>query len=451
MKLSCPSCGAKYSIADEKVQDRLAKIRCRKCSATIIIDGKVSPPSIYTSDGAAAAPAVDAGDGGGGIGPGEYSVDFGDNDQRTMTAEEIVQALRIGDLSPEMYVWAEGMSDWTPIGDVPELSTGMNAPAPVVPAAPRAAARTGGGRGSAQDLFGGIETAGSEEDVMTSAAQPPSPLGGASAGGAATGARNESSVLFSLSALTASATTSSPPAARSSYSAGLDPNGKDDSGIIDLKALTSAVSAQSAPNPLTLGSLGGAPLGLGAPLGGITAPALSADSGAKSTGSKTGLYIAGALVVVGALIAGAIVFTSNKEPLPVAAAPVAPVPTVAAVAAAPQPAAAPEAPAAEPPATGTAAASAAPVAAAAAPAASRPKSTSAAAVAYSKPAKKSSSSSSSSSSGSDKSSGSSSSSSSSNSSAGNSDSTPKPPPKKKAKTCDCAPSDLMCAMKCAAG
>ena len=63
MKLSCPSCAAKYSIADEKVQDRLAKIRCRKCSATIIVDGKVNPPSVYTSDGA--APAAEFGDTGG--------------------------------------------------------------------------------------------------------------------------------------------------------------------------------------------------------------------------------------------------------------------------------------------------------------------------------------------------------------------------------------------------
>ncbi|MCC6899815.1 MAG: zinc-ribbon domain-containing protein, partial [Polyangiaceae bacterium] len=30
MKISCPACAAKYSIADEKVQDKLAKIRCRK-------------------------------------------------------------------------------------------------------------------------------------------------------------------------------------------------------------------------------------------------------------------------------------------------------------------------------------------------------------------------------------------------------------------------------------
>src|SRR6185295_10545085 len=100
-------------------------------------------------------------------------------------------------------------------------------------AVPRAA-RTGSGRGSATDLFGGIDKAGSEEDVMTSAPQPSA----AAAPALATGARNESSVLFSLSALTASGPIggssrgSSPPAAA-------DSKGGEDSGLIDLKALTS--------------------------------------------------------------------------------------------------------------------------------------------------------------------------------------------------------------------
>jgi predicted Zn finger-like uncharacterized protein len=54
VKISCPACSAKYSIADDKVQERLAKIRCRKCGATIVIDGKAHPPSVYTSAGDAA-------------------------------------------------------------------------------------------------------------------------------------------------------------------------------------------------------------------------------------------------------------------------------------------------------------------------------------------------------------------------------------------------------------
>src|SRR6188768_297704 len=79
VKISCPACQAKYSIADEKVTDRLAKIRCRKCGATIVIDGKTSPENVYTTSGDAPDAAVEQ-DGG-----SQYSVDFGEGDQRSMS------------------------------------------------------------------------------------------------------------------------------------------------------------------------------------------------------------------------------------------------------------------------------------------------------------------------------------------------------------------------------
>lgn len=429
MKLSCPSCGAKYSIADEKVHDRLAKIRCRKCSATIIIDGKVAPPNVYTSD-AGGSHATDADDGGGGGAaggppPGQYSVDFGDNDQRAMSADDIAQAYRRGELTRETFVWAEGMGDWTAIGEVPELAglldSGGAAPAPQPQ--PRAAARSGSGRGSAHDLFGGIETAGSESDVTTSAPQPAAPQ-------IATGARNESSVLFSLSALTASAGPS--PSAPTKPSSSMVDNKVDDSGLIDLKALTSSVANQAPMGPLGLGT---APLGMAAPLGGITAPAISTDDHMpRQQGSKTGLYIAGAMIVVGALIAGAIVFTSSKEPPPVPSALATPVVTAAPVAAAPAPEQKKEELAA-PPSTGTAEAASAPSASAAIAKASTTKSSG------TKP----------SGGGKSKPSG-----------GGAEKPAPSPPPaaepaaekpkpKPKSNACNCPPGDLMCAMKCAAG
>ena len=39
MKISCQSCQAKYTIADEKVLGKIVKIRCKKCGATIVING----------------------------------------------------------------------------------------------------------------------------------------------------------------------------------------------------------------------------------------------------------------------------------------------------------------------------------------------------------------------------------------------------------------------------
>jgi predicted Zn finger-like uncharacterized protein len=358
VKISCPACSAKYSIADDKVQERLAKIRCRKCGATIVIDGKTSPPNVYTAAGDSAevsAPpaAADSGT--------EYSIDFGEGDQRNMGLREIVTAYKAGQITTETYVWAEGFSDWKPLSEVPELVSavsggGAGAPSPwdARPTAQRTsqlprttqAARNPANRPSG-DLFGGVSRAGNEDDVATSA--PEQPSGG---GGSGTGARNESSVLFSLSALTAGAQnqrpSARPPAVTSS---------KDDSGLIDLKALTAAAvksdtGAMAMPAVPAVAPLA-SPLGVPAPLGGFGSPlggGIATGSDIEPKKSKTPIIIA-ALLCVGMLaVAAAIVLKPAPPPPPapvVIAAPPAPTPT-------------PEPIAAAPPATGTAEAAAAP-------------------------------------------------------------------------------------------
>ena len=39
MKITCQSCQAKYTIADEKVAGKTVKIKCKKCGATIVVNG----------------------------------------------------------------------------------------------------------------------------------------------------------------------------------------------------------------------------------------------------------------------------------------------------------------------------------------------------------------------------------------------------------------------------
>jgi predicted Zn finger-like uncharacterized protein len=387
VKISCPACAAKYSIADEKVHDRLAKIRCRKCGTTIVIDGKTSPPNVYAAEAGTietspAAPAPDAGGGGG----GEYSVDFGDNDQRTMQLSEIIAAYNAGQVTAETYVWAEGMGDWQPLGEVPQIVDALHSAASrpsgagsrqsARPSSPpwdqprqsdasvaRAAARTGGRAAPGGDLFGSFESAGSEEDVTTSAPEPAAHQGSAGA----TGARNESSVLFSLSALTAAAKPSPAAAsagAASSLSSSLTASrpaaakDDDDSGLIDLKALTAAAakSEHDAPAQI-LGAppLGVAPLGL-APLGGY-------GSGVEAQASplmmpqqknRTGLFIGAGIAIAAVVIAVAFILRPTPPP-PQDATPAAMV-TTPPPPPAPTPTPTPEAssPTATPPSTGTA-------------------------------------------------------------------------------------------------
>ncbi len=39
MKIVCDACPAKYSISDDKVQGKVFKIRCKKCSNIIVVRG----------------------------------------------------------------------------------------------------------------------------------------------------------------------------------------------------------------------------------------------------------------------------------------------------------------------------------------------------------------------------------------------------------------------------
>jgi predicted Zn finger-like uncharacterized protein len=329
LKISCPSCEAKYSIGDEKVQNRLAKIRCRKCGADIVIDGRVEPPSITLggADGAGAAVATFAAS----APQQEFTVDFAENDQRTLGLSNLVAAYNSGQVTADTFVWAEGMSDWTPLGQVEAIVAALNDAA--APASARAttaqtsAQRLSGSpkqsqnttarataKGAGRDLFGKISGAGSEEDVAAAGAYDAHPAA------TTTGARNESSVLFSLSALTAS-TTSKPSVPIQSASV---TSAFDDSGLIDLKALASQANAaeSTGSSPLGAAPLGMAPLGgLGAPLGGAPfgggpSPLSAADLAMPPPKSKTGLFIGGGIALAALIVVIAMALRPEPPPPP---------------------------------------------------------------------------------------------------------------------------------------
>src|SRR5215468_4576408 len=47
MKITCQSCQAKYTIADEKVTGRTVKIKCKKCGATIVVNADQAAAPAY--------------------------------------------------------------------------------------------------------------------------------------------------------------------------------------------------------------------------------------------------------------------------------------------------------------------------------------------------------------------------------------------------------------------
>lgn len=172
MKITCESCGSKYTIADTKVDGRKVKVRCKNCKAMIIVDG-----SGEGADVAEAAPKKDA-----------WSVNLTDDDSREMTTSELVAGWKSGLVTTDAYVWKDGMDDWKAVLEVPELKKQLLAAKPLKDDGVVSSAGAGASVGGGDDLFGG-----------PSGPARPAPGGGEDK--KATGARNESSVLFSLDAL----------------------------------------------------------------------------------------------------------------------------------------------------------------------------------------------------------------------------------------------------------
>lgn len=285
MKIQCQSCQAKYTIADEKVLGKVVKIRCKKCSATIVINGNEHQP--HADDGVDtnvfdyASSSTDP-----------WTVNVADGDQRTMTIAEISAEYKNGVITDETYCWKDGMADWLPLREIEQIYGAVklggqaarvadeisvvpqaapassqaaslfaaSAPAEspfaavahtngngngsgalfgggaggaVEPHSP-AAARRAGGRAQGADLFGNVAKAGGEDDVMTSAATAALAASASGAGAPAeeklTGQRNENSVLFSLTALTDKKDTATSTNRTTATS--------DGSGLIDIRALS---------------------------------------------------------------------------------------------------------------------------------------------------------------------------------------------------------------------
>ncbi|HNZ24656.1 MAG TPA: zinc-ribbon domain-containing protein [Polyangiaceae bacterium] len=367
MRISCPSCQSSYKIADEKVQGRTVKVRCRKCGLTI----HVNEQGVMQEGGAAGKTAADAGGA-----EAQFSVLVAEGDQRDMSLADIVAAYNSGVITADTYVWSEGQPDWMPLGEVQVAIDAINAaseavdkatagqptaepapplvtespaavvtatPAPVatatpapaptatpapVPAPEPAAAPAplfgapspvasveplfGSGVAAVQakhekkpDLFSTQMTAAQEEEVATSAPRI-SP-----ATSKPTGARDESSVLFSLSALTSAAAASAPKSDANS--------GGDDSGLIDLRALADKDSAGAQPALAmpTGGLLDAAPL-LGTPLVDPSLHQLKASDPPPAKSNKPliiGIAI-GAVGILSAVIAVVVVLT-REQPAPV--------------------------------------------------------------------------------------------------------------------------------------
>ncbi len=375
MKIVCDSCGAKYSIADEKVAGKVFKIRCKKCSAVIVVKGDQEEGDESTRVFDYGAEAI-------------WHVVIDGDQQGPFAPRQVADLLAESKIDWEAYVWREGMDGWQPAKDVEVLVAAVMAEAEGTAGAAKPAANpygTGQVFGGSSDMGADPFAAGADDGGLSGVMGKPggagvaaggadlfarsdrSPFSGASdeegnrmngqRGGQSprvaddqslTGQRNENSVLFSLSNLQALATGSGSAPATSRPKAGTAQG--EGSGLIDIRALASATQAvgegrangTSKDTVEDLLSVGGGSA--------FSAASLAAPvSGEKSDSINTKLIIAGFCVVI-VLLVSAVGYLAFREPAapPVAVAPITTEVTPAAAAPVAQAAVAPTSPVQKP-------------------------------------------------------------------------------------------------------
>jgi hypothetical protein len=151
MKFLCNHCKAKYQIADEKVLARTLRMTCRQCGKEIIIQGPRSsgapdtrsarpkrsassqsvplPPSVLASDfrkQMGAAPSRERQ--WSAAATAQWHVAISDIPVGPMRLEEVSRKITTGAVGAQSLVWREGLDDWMPAAQVPEIAALLNVP-----------------------------------------------------------------------------------------------------------------------------------------------------------------------------------------------------------------------------------------------------------------------------------------------------------------------------------
>jgi hypothetical protein len=138
MKFLCNHCKAKYQIADEKVQGRTLRMVCRQCGKEIIIQGPRSgdshaPRRSGSSQNVPIPSSVLASDFRKQISTGrerpvspvaiaQWHVAINEVPVGPMRLDEVSRKIATGAVGPDSLVWREGLDDWQPAAQVPEIA-----------------------------------------------------------------------------------------------------------------------------------------------------------------------------------------------------------------------------------------------------------------------------------------------------------------------------------------
>jgi TonB family protein len=354
MKIVCDACQAKYSISDDKVQGKVFKIRCKKCSNIIVVRGGAgaaeAAPATQEKDTRVYDYGYDGGGGGAQAPAGDDAVwhlVINQDQVGPLSVAEVQQKFASGEIDGETFTWREGFADWLPLAQV-------DAFAALVASGSRTAALGGGGGGAAAvsamfggddggtvksdagDLFAAAASSGSSRHAAPAdddggdlfGSKPASASAQAASAGNSKlrGERNENSVLFSLNNLAQLASDKPAMAAAPSPSSAGHATGAaggEGSGLIDIRSMASAYlggsgAATSKPASAGVGSIDDLPVFGG---GGFSEPAVIVPT-ARPSGNNKILYVmigAVGLLAVAAVIM-VVMLLKSKNPAPQVAA-----------------------------------------------------------------------------------------------------------------------------------
>jgi len=121
MRITCDSCGAKYSIADEKVRGKVFKIRCKKCSNIVVVRGTAAGGGAMAAPDTAEVLPGGAGEQESADAPIWHLV-IGRDQVGPLTPAQVREHLESGAIDGNSYVWREGYADWARLASVGELA-----------------------------------------------------------------------------------------------------------------------------------------------------------------------------------------------------------------------------------------------------------------------------------------------------------------------------------------
>jgi predicted Zn finger-like uncharacterized protein len=326
MKIVCDACSAKYSISDDKVQGKVFKIRCKKCSNIIVVRGNAGAAAPaeaaqhekdtrvfdYGYDDSAGSEAV-------------WHVVVDQDQVGPLSVADVQKRFRDGEIDAETYIWREGFADWLPINQVDAFAALFAGAGDSPPSHEDSGALFGhssgehrGGGAAVKDLFSAgspaVDSSGGsslDDDGDVFSARRPAVAPEAASQSKLRGERGENSVLFSLSNLAQLASDAPRPQASSSSSytstsGAAQHGGGEGSGLIDIRSMASAYlgpdkgSAKSA-SPV-LGSSGDLPVFSSS---GFGEPAVIVPIVRNNSGNNKLLY--GLVALVGLLAVVAVV------------------------------------------------------------------------------------------------------------------------------------------------